>query len=429
MRVPRTLVVLSAALLCATGVAACGSGDNGDDTGSATATQAATTEQAGGKIDSSLPPVRIPLVAIESPVVNLMDAQSAGATAAAKKINAEGGFGGREVIVEECSTELTPASTTVCANRTVDQEGLVAEIGCDPTWAAGALEIYSRKGIPSFNCLNSPAELASEWAFGVNPGSSGAYAGVAAWLCEQDDVQKVAMLGQDLPTQRDIEKQFTDPIIEACGKEMSHTFVAPDAADLTPFVNDVLKGDPDFVMIGLSPTPAQQALEAFRQAGFSAERASVQENSCNFANLDQGGEAMQGVICPTGWIPWSESDNEQVQEYIAAMEEYSPDADYRDTQVQWGYANVMLIYEAAKKIGFDTFDAETLTETIRNEQFDFPLSREWANPPVSPEFQAMKQPSIMITRWTGEALERVQEGTEDGWVNGYEAYVNASGTS
>jgi branched-chain amino acid transport system substrate-binding protein len=415
MRSPSHMsVALLVVVLCASGLAACGGDDDGDG-----ATAAAS------QIDPSKPPVRIPVISIKLAGVDMLTGNVAGAEAAAEKINSEGGFGGREVIVEPCATELQPATATVCANKTVGREGVVAEIGCEVTWGVSGLRIYAKAGIPSLNCLNGEHEFKSEWAFGIHPGASGHHAALAAWLCDQDEVQKVVMLGQDIPQQRRDEQTYTRPIIEGCGKQIDYVFVPIEATDFTPYVNEAVEKDPDFIIVQNSSAPTAQAFKSLQQAGYPAEQAAAVGSATGYeTTLELAGDAMEGAVLALGWKPWDDEDDPEVAEYVKAME--GSDADHRASDPQWGYANVMWLYKAAETIGFERFDAKTLTAFMRNEtDVLIPLSRTFVNP--GPEgLPAMKQPATLMARWQDGRNEILDEGTDEGWVDGYRAWIEAT---
>jgi ABC-type branched-subunit amino acid transport system substrate-binding protein len=426
----RAIGGLLAGVLCLGGLAACGSSDENKSatTGAEAATAASTTAAAsegGGKIDPSKPPVRIPVISIKMPGLDLLTPQAEGAKAAAHVINSQGGFGGREVVIDECATELTPATATVCANRTLEKGDVIAEIGCEVTWAMSGLEIYKRAKVPSLNCAN---KLSDDWNFGAHPGTFGEHAAVAAWLCERDDVQKVVMLGQDIPQQRREEPEATKPIIEGCGKEIEYVFVPVDATDFTPYVNQVLKHDPDFVITQQSPGPTALMYKAFQQAGFPAEKTSSVGSSCIYEEvLKPLGAAMEGAVCLGGWKPWDDEADSEVAQYVQAMKESGAGYDYRSESPQWGYAHVMWLYEAAKELGFDKATPEALAEYMRTANgVPMPLAKEWKNPGPSMA-TSTKQPATLFLRWQDGKFNVIEEGTDGGWIDGLAALDAATG--
>jgi branched-chain amino acid transport system substrate-binding protein len=426
MHAIRVIVALLVAVLCMGLVVACGDDDDGTD--ASAGGDGSPTQSAGGNIDPSKPPVRIPVISIKMPGLDLLTPHAAGARAAAHKINSEGGFGGREVIIEECGTELQPATATVCANRTLEKGNVVAEIGCEITWGVSGLKIYANAGVPSLNCVNTEVDLTNEWSFGTHPGATGEEAAVAAWLCEQDDVQNVVLLGQDIPQQRRDTQLATKPILGGCGKQIEYIYAPIDATDFTPYVNDVVDDEPDFVMTTLSPAPTAQMYKALEQAGYPADQTSARDSSCGFEDtLELAGPAMEGTICVGGFKPWSDENDPEVAEYIEAMEQADVGYDSRSSSPQWGYSSVMWIHKAAEEIGFDRFTPRRLAEYMRTATTRLPLSKDWVNPGPTGRPQ-IKQPASLIMQWKDGEMNVVEEGTDEGWIDGYAALNEAQGS-
>ena len=414
---------LVVAVLCLGALSACGGGDD-DSTGSSSTADATTKDAAATSgVDASKPPWRIPVISIKIPGLDLLTPQAAGAKAAAAKINSEGGFGGREVVVEECATQLTPATATVCANQTLAKGDVLAETGCEVTWAASGLAIYTKAGVPSFNCAN---DLSDDWDFGTHPGTFGEHAAAAEWLCRRDDVQQVVMLGQDIPSQRKEEPAATKPIIEGCGKQIDFVFTPLETTDFTPYVNKVLEYDPDFVITQQSPAPTAQMYKTFQQAGLPAEKTSAVDSSCGYEDvLELAGSAMEGAYCLGGFKPWSEESDPEVAEYVEAMKAGDFGFDYRSSSPEWGYSGVMWIYKAAEEIGFDKLTPEKLADFLRTKtEVPVPLSKSWINPGPKGS-TSVKQPATIFTQWKDGQLNLVEEDTEEGWIDGFAALEEA----
>ena len=426
-------VGLIAALMCVAVLSACGGGGSSSSSSSSTEAESAPAEEGGGsttassgeggQIDPSMPPVRIPVISVKVPGVDLLTPQTAGAEAAAYKINAEGGFGGRELVIEECATQLTPSTSSVCANQTLAKGDVLTEIGCEPTWPVSGLKIYEKAGVSSMNCVN---DLSNEWNSGGHPGAFGLQAGVAAWLCERPEVKSIVLLGQDIATQKTEEETSTEPIIKGCGKEIHYVFAPLETTDYTPYVNKVLEYNPDFVMSTQSPAPTAQMFKTFQQANYPADQISAVETSCPYEEvLEPAGSAMEGAYCVDGYVPWTEEEDPEVAEYVEAMKAADVGYDYRTGAPVWGYSSVMFVYEAAKKIGFSKVTPENLAKYMWTETgLTLPLSHDWTNP--GPKIStSVKQPSTLVTQWKDGTFSIVEEGTEEGWIDGFKALEEA----
>lgn len=415
--VPRRLTTVACALvLLGGGLAACGSDDDGEP---ATGSGTAAAEGAGnGAIDKGKPPARFALVGIKIPGVTQLDFFKAGADAAARKINAEGGIGGREVVVDACNSQLQPSVATTCARQLVGKKP-IAQFGCEVVWSATGLKIFGREKIPSFNCPNTPDDFNDEWSFGLGGGAFGYQRALARMACERDDIKKVVTFIHDVPQQRRDIVKAVDPVIGECGKTVEHVFYPVSGADLTPYINRVARQKPDFV-IGLVGTPGTvQMFRGFQQAGIPARKIGVPDSSVDYETvMSNAGGALEGAYVASQYDNWADADNPQVQEYLQATEGASEDA--RNASTLGGYQAIMWFSEVAKQIGPDEFDGESLAEFMRTENgVEMPLSRELVNP--GPEgLPQVKQPYTQLGQIRGERVVPLSEGAEEGgWVLGF----------
>lgn len=404
------------ALLLASSLAACG--DDGDDeSAAAPAAETATAEATGQAPDGDKPPIRVALIGAKIPGLNMLDAFEAGADVAARKLNAEGGVGGREVIVDTCNSMLQPATAVTCARKTVADEP-VAQFGCEVSWSATGLPIYAKAGIPSFNCLNTPEDFSNPMSFGLAASAFGEARGAAKYLCGQADVKKIAVVAQDLPQQRRDTPKAVQPIIDGCGKQVEYFYLPYGSADLTPHFNKVKQAKPDFVVNQSGSLQTLQMFKAFKQLGYPADKTISADGSFGYDTvLEPSGDAVDGAMSTFQFVSWGDTGNPDVVEYLKEMEGSKIDA--RDALPQWGYSMVMWIAAVAEELGTDAFDGQALAEFARTKDgTPIPLSRTLENPGPK-DFPQQKQPYVQLVQWQDGKLHVVDEGTDDGWVSGY----------
>jgi hypothetical protein len=135
------------------------------------------------------------------------------------------------------------------------------------------------------------------------------------------------------------------------------------------------------------------------------------------------GSALEGSYYFGGWQAWDDTSDNDMPEYFAAMQAagHSKD-DARNPNIEYGYAEAMFFYEAAKLIGFDKFDSASLKQFAdTNNGMQIPLSRTLVNP--GPKgFPQMKQGWAQVAQWKGGKLVPVANdgGSDDqGWINGF----------
>ncbi|MBF6621348.1 MAG: ABC transporter substrate-binding protein [Patulibacter sp.] len=417
MRRQRALAVLVAGCASVSVLAACGDADDEPAGTDAAGVSVTTSDAAGGKIDDSKEPVVIALNALKMQAVDLLTPYEAGAAAAAKQINAEGGFGGREVIVESCNTAYQAATAVACARRTLAKKPLVS-IGCEPTWATSGLPVFAKAKVPTINCPNSDEEYTNPWHFALTQGTLGGQRAMARYLCTRDDVENVAVFTQDVPFQHKEAPRAITPVLEECGKSVSFTYYPITGGDLLPHVTKAAKGKPDFVIAWGGGAIAVQLFKLFGQAGIPADRVFGPGNAMAYEQvLAPAGAAMEGAFGAIEVNSWSNTEDPGVAAYLKAME--GSGVDPKDSNPQTAYMNMMAIYAAAQEIGFDELDPASLVEFL-NTANDVPIpgTRSIVNPgpEIAPQ---VKQPYAQIVQWKDGKLNVITEGTEDGWVLGF----------
>jgi ABC-type branched-subunit amino acid transport system substrate-binding protein len=390
------LVALAALVL-----AACGSG-GGSGSGS------------GGSNGDSKGPVHVALIAFKIPALDFIDDYAAGAEAAVKQINANGGFGGRKVVIDQCNSMLAPAPSTTCAHQTLADHP-VAEFGCETSWGATGLEIYAAAGVPSFNCTNSKQDFTNPYSFGMGTGAVGEAGAMAKYICaNKPSVKQIAYLTPVDPEQQADVPPLLNKIFHACGKQVTYTFIPQTQVDMTPIITKVLQTHPGFVMTTIGQTQMVEVAKALHQAGYPTDQISVASNALDKKNvLDPAGDDLNGIYASDEWLGWGLTSNADVQAYAKATQGLSnPDSG----NVVQGYMYMMWIYTAAKHIGFDKFDSASLTKYMRSTSgVHIPMSRTLVNPGPSGS-PAIKQPYVQILRWQNGKMTVVNGGTNGGWV-------------
>jgi len=418
---------LVVALLSVGGLAACGGDDdNGGAAATTTSASAAPSSSgtttspstASGQIDPSKPTVNLAFIGIKIPGINLFDGMTRGANAAVKKINDSGGFGGRKVVLDTCNSMAQPATSTVCAQKTLAKKP-IAEFGCEIAWGVSGLKAYARQKVPSFNCTNITEDYTNPYSFGIHPG--GGDPGLARWMCAQPDIKTVTYMTQDIPQQRKVVTAQFLPAIKACGKTVSFIYYPITAADLTPSIQQAVSKKADFNFINTSGPQTVAVLKGYQAAGIPGNKIMMRETSWDYGVVVKpAGSALEGAYYFGGWLPWGETGNQDVKDYLAAMQAAGyPEGQVKDPSAEYGYAEAMFFYAAAKEIGFDQFDSASLTQfSNTNNGLKMPLGRTLINP--GPKgFPQMKQPYSHVAQYKNGQMTPGTTGTQDGWIKDY----------
>jgi hypothetical protein len=116
---------------------------------------------------------------------------------------------------------------------------------------------------------------------------------------------------------------------------------------------------------------------------------------------------------------YSDTADPAVADYIKQTKALGLDTG--DDVIETGYATVMLMYEVAKKVGFEGFDGRALANFLNdpaNTGFPMPLQKPIAIP--GPKgFPQQRTPFVQIAQYQNGKFVPATTGTDGGWVNGY----------
>ena len=186
----------------------------------------------------------------------------------------------------------------------------------------------------------------------------------------------------------------------------------PIGADPTPSVAKVLGYKPDVVFTAAAGSAAVSVYRAFQQQGFSPSKivntgATVDQETF-FNKVDQS--AVDGSYYSYEFETYDDTSNADVKTYRDAMKKYSP-VDGKSEFYQWGFADVMTIYNIGKKIGGAKLDEKSYLDYFKNIEGENvfmggALSKKSA-PPAAPQ---IVQPTIRIVQYKGGKVVPVSDG-------------------
>jgi ABC-type branched-subunit amino acid transport system substrate-binding protein len=402
------------AALTALMLAACGSSSSSNSTAAGSApTGAGTSASAQNAATGS--PINVALISFKVPGEDSLTPMQAGAEAAARVINAKGGFGGHPVHIVSCNSMLEPAASTDCAHKTI-VEHPIAMIGCELAWATSGLPVYAAEKTPSINCLDTQQDFTNQWSFGVNPGAEGDNAGLVAYLCSDPSVHRVAATAVDLPAEHAVFDSVVVPKLRACGKTVQTLYVPTTSVDISPYMTKIAQARPDFVIGNIESAEVPQMYSLLEQNNIPASHIAAADVDFTHQILASAPQ-MKGGIDMAEFNPWTDTSDPQVAAYNKATQGSSSDP--RDPTVEWGYSDMMWLYDASKAVGFSKLTGTTLANYLRTAtNKPVPLSHTWINPGPSQTPQ-IKQPYVRIMQWTGTTFKALPAGPKkDGWVTG-----------
>jgi branched-chain amino acid transport system substrate-binding protein len=344
---------------------------------------------------------------------------TAGAKVAQAALNATGGLGGSKIALDFCNGQLSPAVDVACAHSTLAKHPQ-AMIGCESTWTSSGLPIYSAAKVPSVQCPET--DFNNPWNFGFTLGASGAYVAGARFVCTLKNVHSVTGLLPDLAqTANSLDAAFQ--VLKNCGKTVIPAVLYPlTGVDVTPYVQKVASSKADFLLFEGIPGPfIVQFYKAFQQNGIPGSHViTVGSNLVWKTILQPAGSTMNGTYTINQFDMWGEKGNPDVNTFIKNVKKYNRALDYRDPNIEWGYALVMWVATAAKQIGYKRFNAQTFAKFMQTAtKVPMPLMREWINPGPAAA-PAIKAPYDKITQWiNGKIVAQKTGRNKDGWMYGY----------
>jgi ABC-type branched-subunit amino acid transport system substrate-binding protein len=397
----KCLMALLVGVLCAAALAACGSSGSGGSGGG----------------DAGKSPIDIALITFKIPALDFVTDYQSGADAALKYINSIGGWGGRQVNLDVCNSMLAPAPSTTCAHKTLANHP-VAEFGCETSWGATGLQVYSAAGVPSFNCTNGGQDFTNRLSFGMGTGAPGEAAAMAKWLCAtQPEVKRIAYLTPVDPEQEATVPPAVNPVVKGCGKTITYTYIPQAQVDMTPIVTKVLATHPQWVMTTIGQEQMVQVAKSLEQQGFPSNQISLASNALDRKNvLGPAGAALNNVYASDEWTGWGldNADADTYRKWTAHI------ANPLSGNVVQGWMYMMWLYTAAKHIGFSNFSSSTLTHWLQTSAngIHIPMSRTYVEkgPAGKP---AIHQPYVQILHWQNGKMTVVTKGTKDGWITPY----------
>lgn len=320
-----------------------------------------------------------------------------------------GGVDGRPFKLVKCDSKADPAATLACANQAV-QDGAVAKVGLSVLWDNGN-KIFAKAGIVSNNAPVTASDSVSPTSFPFGGGAASEWPGEVKYAATKMGAKHGVTLADD-----NAQGQVNVDLMQAEAKTIPgfklDVVRLPIGSDPTPSVARVIGYHPDIVFTAAAGSAAVSVYHAFQQQGFSPTKilntgATVDQETF-FNKADPA--AVEGSYYSYEFDTYDDTSNPDVKVYRDAMKKYSP-VEGKSEFYQWGFADVMTIYNIAKKIGGAKFDAASYLNFMKNVEgmnvfMGGPLSKASA-PKAAPQ---IIQPQIRIVQYKGGKIVPVSSG-------------------
>lgn len=354
MRKRSSLSVIGITAIAALLLAGCSSGGNSD------AGESPSTEQPAGD------PIVIASIgdltgagSISAVITQITD----GEKAAVDYINNDlGGVDGRPIELLVCDSKTDPAATVSCAQQTIE-EGVIAKGGLSVLWGENGIPLFETAGISSMNAPVSIQDSTNaDISFPLGGGSAIEFPVMLEFWHDEFGLDKAVILADDNSSGR-VQVEILEEKAAALGAELVPVYLPVGAADPTPYVAKAVQEDPDVIVTAASGAAAVAVYRALGQQGFPADKvmnqgAAVDDESF-FSKMDP--ELIDGAYFTYVWASYDDTDDPEVATYREAMSKYGPN-DGQAGFYQWGFSNIMTIYNIAMEMGAENLNADSLRE-------------------------------------------------------------------
>jgi branched-chain amino acid transport system substrate-binding protein len=340
--------VLAAATVALMAVACSGGGSDGEPSPSAS--------QSGGDIV-------VGLINTEDAPVGSFPELRRGVLAAERYVNDElGGVDGRPLRIEACTTTGTPESSQGCANQLLAQQP-VAVIGGVDLGAAASLPPLQTAGIPYVTGTPSATQaLTADGTFALTGGTATEILGEVAYAVDTLHATGMAGVYSDVPGLLSDAASLLSTIVRNKGVQDFRLVPVGSVPDLVPSLTSAGKSDPDAI---LAVFPAQACTRVMRGVTAVGLRARMMYPS--FCAEDSvfaaAGKSAEGGVFATGYVPYVDTDDDEVATYLSALRRYDADLD-PSLLSQAGFSVVMVLQQLMSETAGE-LSPQTLTATLR----------------------------------------------------------------
>lgn len=353
MRGPSKLAALSVAVAVATTLSACAANNSGSDS---------SADRSAGLAGE---PVVVGLINAEQGSLTYPDV-SIGARAAVRRVNENGGIGGRPLQVEVCPTNGTAESTIACAQNLVSQHAVAVLEGYDPTSEA-KLATLVEAGVPIFgtNTIVRSVDVSPDVTLTSVPWSLSFPAALKALSAR--GAKNLVVIGADPgPQMLEILEKNVGAAADALGMKASLTAYSPGSPNFAAAVSAAQAQGADAIYLSGNEAACTNGVSTARSLGFDGSIFVV--NCTEYAA--ELGETAEGVVALAALVPPSaegtapERTKKDIAVYRAAMDADGADGD-SDSFAIYGFSSVMTLAGVLRSLS-GPITAQTVSPAVKS---------------------------------------------------------------
>jgi ABC-type branched-subunit amino acid transport system substrate-binding protein len=269
-----------------------------------------------------------------------------GANAAADYVNSQlGGINGHLVKVLACNGMNAPTNDTECATKFVNS-GVVDVVGLDGLWGTNGQPIVARAGIINQTTPLAAGEFVGPTSYPFDGGPTAGAGAVASYVLSKG-WKSVACVYLDLASIKpSCDQSFAGPL-KAAGVNYVSVPVPPTATDFAQYAQAATAGKPQAVLVLDGPTQIARFMQAASQLGVTAQY--FAPNISASADLFNIGALANGTIFYFPTRVWTDTADQDIKIFLAAMQKYAPGAAVNAESLQ-GFAGIVNVQRLGAKM-------------------------------------------------------------------------------
>ena len=241
----------------------------------------------------------------------------AAAEAAASYVNAHGGFvGNRPVQVVTCNAMGTPIASRQCAQEFVSDK-VIAVGGVSIDFPTSGLPVLQAAGIPFVGLGIAAQDFSNPVSYPFFGTTASGYPAEVKYFLKQG-VKSVAIITIDVPEAMAVAQLALTKPLEAVGIKAVTIPATAGAADMTPYVEQALKADPQMLVMLQDEDDDIRVAQAAAQLGYAGAFSPAGYGPSYDQKLSSAAVKKSEVVASTDFA----SKNPQQQIFVSALNEY-----------------------------------------------------------------------------------------------------------
>ncbi len=269
--------------------------------------------------------------------------------------NANGGIGGREIILKTCDDREDRARALACARQLVERDEVFALVGVNTRAIGGAAQYLNDQGVPvlGFPITNSFARYPHFWSTypngyprdGQTVGNNGELmwtTGNYRWFREELGLDTAAVFSYDIDESRQAGAAFAEGL-ELEGFNVTSYSVSFAAPSFDQAVADMERRGVQIIMDSMDDGANRKLCDAMARRRFTVEaKVSTVVSFGDSVGNDYNDTCRNSVFIPGQSVPYTATNVPEVAEFRDAYSRYQPGLEVHQWALEsWAQANTV----------------------------------------------------------------------------------------